>query len=517
MADFPYPGKFTFVDVEIPNLNNDCICAISMIVIDEGKEIVRTTELINPKTFFSANNIKIHNIHRKDVLDKRTLKQFWADYGQYFEEPYIIGAHNAMSDISVLNKDLARINTEIHASSYIDTMDIMDQFYYRGNQKKGDLRLCNIAKHLDIAIDHHNPESDVNACYEIVCYMHRHFQMDLDPFIKEIRRTRMKPSKHHAKPSTRQMKLFLAHTRNQIKNREQPARISCYMAKRLGDKAFENGDYEGVIFNYEVAASKGWQHANLYLRLAEIYLSLNMSYDALRILNTGIRTLKRSKNNFRSLKRMQGEVLELRRKEAIPKEGESSSGDEEQKPETEKPESLQNALTSPTPETSHAKHEKAYSPQELSASETMRAPARYDLKDETDRKPAQADAVQPETDRPQPDGRQAGQADFEKPENEPAFRPAQKESPAKHTDQKQEPETLAPYEIDALRKEREAAKDPDPDPKTDPPAKKSGKKRRKKGLFAKPADTVRNLLSPKSRPPKNRNTQPAEKERDALK
>lgn len=315
MADFPYPGKFTFVDVEIPNLNNDCICAISMIVIDEGQEVLRTTELINPRTFFSANNIKIHNIHRKDVLDKRTLKEFWADYGMYFEEPYIIGAHNAMSDISVLNKDLARFQEEIHASEYIDTMDIMEQFYYRGNQKKGDLKLCNIAAHLGIELDHHNPESDVNACYEIVRYMHRYFSMDLTPFIKQIRRTKMKPGRHQARPSTRQIKLFLSYTRRQIKNQTPPVRISAWKARKNGDQAFEAGDYEGVIFNYEIAASRRWQSPTLYLRLAEVYLSLNMHYDALRILDQGIRNLRRNKKSWQPLKTLQHDIQQLRQKE----------------------------------------------------------------------------------------------------------------------------------------------------------------------------------------------------------
>ncbi len=313
MADFPYPGKFTFVDVEIPNLNNDCICAISMIVIDEGTEVLRATELINPQTFFSANNIKIHHIHRKDVLDSRTLQQFWADYGQYFEEPYIIGAHNAMSDISVINKDLARFHTEIHATHYIDTMDIMDQFYYRGNQGKGDLKLCNIAEHLEIELDHHNPQSDVNACYEIVRYMYNHFEMDLEPFIKNIKKTKFRPTKHTAIPSSRQMKIFLNYVRKQINRKSPAADISCLKAKKQGDLAYQDGDYEGVIFNYELAAAKNWQSASIYLRLAEIYDSLNMTFDANRILEKGIRNLKKTNRGWRILKSMENNLNRKRR------------------------------------------------------------------------------------------------------------------------------------------------------------------------------------------------------------
>lgn len=314
MSDFPYPGKFTFVDVEIPNLNNDCICAISMIVIDQGKEIVRTTELINPQTFFSANNIKIHHIHRKDVLNARTLKQFWQDYGQYFEEPYVIGAHNAMSDISVLNKDLARFGKEIHAGSYVDTMDIMEQFYYKGQQQKGDLKLCNIAARLGIELDHHNPESDVNACFEIIKYMHHYFAMNLQPFIKPVRPTKYRPPKTQAAPSARQMRIFLDYVQKQIIDKTPLADISARRAKKRGDAAYSKGDYEGVILNYELAAQKHWISPDVYLRLAEIYDSLNMSYDAIRILEKGIRNLRKKGRDWKILKAVETRILASRRR-----------------------------------------------------------------------------------------------------------------------------------------------------------------------------------------------------------
>lgn len=312
MYDFPYPGKYTFVDVEIPNLNNDCICAISMIVVEDQKEVLRHTELINPKTFFSANNIEIHHIHRKDVLDARTIEEFWADYGHYFDEGYIIGAHNTLSDVSVLNKDLARYGKKIQATHYIDTMAIMEKFYYKGKQKKGDLKLCNIADHLGIEIDHHNPESDVNACYEIVRYMARYFAMDLSPFVTEIPEPKHKHHKNDHKPSRRQMKIFLAFTRRQIATRAPNTLMNAKSAKILGDKAFKANDYEGIIFHYELALARHWSSPGLYLRLAQTYDSLNMYYDAVRVLDQGIRNLKAANQDWHILKGVQSKFNDLR-------------------------------------------------------------------------------------------------------------------------------------------------------------------------------------------------------------
>lgn len=307
---FPYPGKFTFVDVEIPNLNNDCICAIALIVAEEGEEVFRHCELINPKTFFSANNIRIHGIHRKDVLNSRTLEEFWKEYGKYFEQPYIIGAHNAMSDISVLNKDLARIGKRIEATQFIDTMDIMGLFYYKGSQKKGDLKLSNIAGHLGIEIDHHNPESDVNACYEIVRIMHDNFQLDLQPYLKEIPEHQPKAPRVRAIPSSNQMRRFLAYTRKSIAEQDPKTLLSVSNAEARADKAYRSLDYEGMIFYHELAAARRSLNPAIYLRLSDLYDSLNMSFDACRILEKGIATLKRKNKNTSVLLR----VLHKRRK-----------------------------------------------------------------------------------------------------------------------------------------------------------------------------------------------------------
>lgn len=306
MADFPYPGKYTFVDVEIPNLFNDCICAISMIVIEDGQEVVRVTEYINPKTFFSPNNIRIHHIRRKDVCNARTLQEFWQDYGKYFEKPYIIGAHNVMSDVSVLNKDLARFHTEIHAEESLDTVDVVEKAYYQGKPKSGDLKLSNIAIKLGIPLEHHNPESDVNACYEVIRYMHDKKDLDLTPFIKPIGKTRFKPSKH--KMSTSQIRTFYKQTKREIAKQSQWTKVSMEEAKARGDEAMEWKDYEGAIFYYEVAISKQWPTSSVYLKLAKIYEEFNLNYEAVQVLEKGIQILKKNHQSWYDLLSRQKKV-----------------------------------------------------------------------------------------------------------------------------------------------------------------------------------------------------------------
>lgn len=298
---FPYPGKFTFVDVEIPNVNNNCICAVSLIVIENHREIVRHTELINPQTFFSPPNIKIHKIRPKDVKNKRTFPQFWSEYGKYFSRDYIIGAHNALSDISVLNKDLARISRRFQAERYLDTMDIMRDFYYKGSQKKGDLKLSGIADRLDIALDHHNPQSDVNCCLEIVRYMDDHFSMDLQPFIRQVPVLKTAPAKRRAKPSTMEAASLIAAARRKISSSHPSTHMKASSARRRGDAAFAALNYPELIFFYETASARKCRDESMYLRLSSIYDSLGLPWDALRILETGLKNLRAAGSSTRGL------------------------------------------------------------------------------------------------------------------------------------------------------------------------------------------------------------------------
>lgn len=301
--DFPFPGKFTFVDVEIPNINNNCICAVSMIVVEDQMEVLRHTELINPKTFFSAPNMKIHGISRKDVADARTFSQFWAEYGPYFGGDYIIAAHNSMSDISVMNKDLHRIRKSFEGQRYIDTMDIMTDFYFKGAQRKGDLKLNNIARRLGIYLDHHNPESDVNACYEIVRYMHKYHGLDLDPFIKEIPQKKLKPQPIHHSLTTEQGRMIQARVKRMLAAKDPQVTIKRSLAAAKADKALRHGDYEKAIIFYEAAIARRFNSPGVYLHLSDLYDSIGMLPESLRVLESGIANLARNKGNYFALRR----------------------------------------------------------------------------------------------------------------------------------------------------------------------------------------------------------------------
>lgn len=181
---FPYPGRYTFVDVEIPNIRSDSVCAISMIVIEDGQEVLRHTELINPRSFFSPVNVSIHHIRARDVQNARTFRDFWLEFRNYFTPDYILVGHNISSDLTVMLKDLTRYRMSLIPGQVLDTMEICEDGYYHHENRKGDLKLDHICEHMGIPIDHHNPESDVNACVEIIRYMHDNNDLDLNKYLQ---------------------------------------------------------------------------------------------------------------------------------------------------------------------------------------------------------------------------------------------------------------------------------------------------------------------------------------------
>ncbi|UNT92478.1 hypothetical protein [Allobaculum sp. Allo2] len=141
--------------------------------------------------------------------------------------------------------------------------------------------------------------------------MYRYFDMDLMPFIKPIPEYRPKPPKPSHKPSRNQMSQFLTYTRRQISQNGENAQISKKKAKARGDQAFRAQDYEGIIFNYELAIAKESLAPSVYMRLAQTYEGLNMQYDAIRVLNRGIKLLQGHGVNWYGLKGVQQKIIQM--------------------------------------------------------------------------------------------------------------------------------------------------------------------------------------------------------------
>ena len=93
------------IDIETPNRNNDSICSIGIVTIENGKISKRISHLINPETYFDDSNIAIHGITAFDVMNQPTFPTVWEEINEYFSG-YLLAGHNFRFDLSCIKKVL---------------------------------------------------------------------------------------------------------------------------------------------------------------------------------------------------------------------------------------------------------------------------------------------------------------------------------------------------------------------------------------------------------------------------
>lgn len=96
-------NNFVVLDIENPNSRGNSICAIGMLVIEDGTLTRKEYSLINPEDRFDRTNSEITGITESMVLNSPTLKEYWPEIGTVLSNSVIIG-HNIKYDLSVLSK-----------------------------------------------------------------------------------------------------------------------------------------------------------------------------------------------------------------------------------------------------------------------------------------------------------------------------------------------------------------------------------------------------------------------------
>lgn len=74
-------NNFVVLDIENPNSRGNSICAIGMLVIEDGTLTRKEYSLINPEDRFDRTNSEITGITESMVLNSPTLKEYWPEIG----------------------------------------------------------------------------------------------------------------------------------------------------------------------------------------------------------------------------------------------------------------------------------------------------------------------------------------------------------------------------------------------------------------------------------------------------
>ena len=151
--------KFTAIDFETANTNRGSVCAVGLVMVDNGQVVGRLSQLIRPDPLlFDPFNVSIHGISAKDVVDAPTFAEYWPSLWAHVSGPLV--AHNAAFDMSVLRHALDHAGRPYPETDYYCTWVISKLVW----PQHPTYSLDHIAQAIGITFKHHDAEEDARAC-----------------------------------------------------------------------------------------------------------------------------------------------------------------------------------------------------------------------------------------------------------------------------------------------------------------------------------------------------------------
>ena len=172
-------NRYVAFDVETPNKDNTRMSAIGISVIENGQIIDSFFSHVNPEQSFDSFNVELTGIDEKTVADAPTFPELWEKIRPLLESGMLV-AHNAQFDLGVLKECLQAYGIEWKPKvPAICTVLI-------GRDKLPDIshKLNNMCAYYGICLDHHQADSDSQACAKILL---RYMQdgIPVDEYIQE--------------------------------------------------------------------------------------------------------------------------------------------------------------------------------------------------------------------------------------------------------------------------------------------------------------------------------------------
>jgi DNA polymerase-3 subunit epsilon len=154
----------SFIALDFENANNDraSVCAIGIVRVDDGAITARRKVLVRPPTS-DFRHTRIHGIRAVDVAAAPDFVSAWAGVSPLLEGVGMIAAHAAHFERSVLTECSRRWGMRVAPARYECTMVLARRVWGLRPTK-----LTDVARHLGIALVHHDPLSDAEACARIV-------------------------------------------------------------------------------------------------------------------------------------------------------------------------------------------------------------------------------------------------------------------------------------------------------------------------------------------------------------
>jgi DNA polymerase III subunit epsilon len=175
--------NFVSIDFETANEKRNSPCAVGIVVANEKEIIDEYYSLINPETYFSPFNIRVHGIREEDVLTAMTFSEIWPTMENYLSGNLVV-AHNASFDMSVIRQTLDRDNIIYPEMEYLCTATISRQVWPDMENHK----LNTLAAHHGIRFQHHNALEDARVAAIVMQKAVEHMEVEsIDMFLDRCR------------------------------------------------------------------------------------------------------------------------------------------------------------------------------------------------------------------------------------------------------------------------------------------------------------------------------------------
>lgn len=158
-------APFTAIDFETADYGADSACALALVHV-EGLEIVgRELFMIRPpRSQFAFTHI--HGITWAHVRAAPSFAEHWPEIAAGLARATFLAAHNASFDRGVLAACCGAAGVPQPALSFHCTVQLARRAWRTRGLTRANLPA--VCEHLGIALNHHDPASDAEACARIV-------------------------------------------------------------------------------------------------------------------------------------------------------------------------------------------------------------------------------------------------------------------------------------------------------------------------------------------------------------
>ncbi len=162
MSAPPEHPPFVAIDLETADRPADSACAVALVRVEGLRIVERKSCLLRPprRNFLFSY---VHGIRWADVANAPTFASAWPALSAMLHGAAFLAAHNASFDRRVLQTCCGAAGLAVPPQPFECTLQMARRVW-----RLKPAKLPDVCAHLGIALRHHDPASDAEACARIV-------------------------------------------------------------------------------------------------------------------------------------------------------------------------------------------------------------------------------------------------------------------------------------------------------------------------------------------------------------